>query len=220
MPAISSNVKKECYIIGQEASRFHVNMTESRLNAASIVVGNRLWVLGGCCSMYSSRTSEYVSIIDGIGSEVGPDMPIPLDILAVVSLNETTAMLFSGAQFFNPYKTFYYSYLTQHWTLGPNMIENLFQGYERIKGFHINAGIITDQITLEDHVVVFRKDQNNSLTIQILENNQWYKAGVIIGAGKSSRKEYLQILCLLVYMILKFRHTHTGLNATREIMST
>ena len=137
--------------------------------------------------MYSSRTSEYVSIIDGIGSEVGPDMPIPLDILAVVSLNETTAMLFSGAHIFNPYKTFYYSHLTQHWTLGPNMKENIFQGLNYKYGLRIHAGIITDQITLEDRVVVFRHDQNNPLTIQILENNQWYEAGVIIGSGKSSR---------------------------------
>ena len=113
-------------MIGQEASRFHVNMTQSRINAASIVVGNRLWVLGGCCSMDSARTSEYVSIIDGIGSEVGPDMPIPLERLAVVSLNETTAMLFSGVQYFYHNKIFYYSHLTQHWTLGPNMKGNLY----------------------------------------------------------------------------------------------
>ena len=166
-------------MIGQEASRFHVNMTQSRINAASIVVGNRLWVLGGCCSMDSARTSEYVSIIDGIGSEVGPDMPIPLDILAVVSLNETTAMLFSGANVFHPYKTFYYSHLTQHWTEGPNMKENLIQGLDYFNGLHIIAGIITDQITLEDHVVVFRNDLNNPLTIQILENNQW-KIGTVV----------------------------------------
>ena len=166
-------------MIGQEASRFHVNMTQSRINAASIVVGNRLWVLGGCCSMDSARTSEYVSIIDGIGSEVGPDMPIPLDILAVVSLNETTAMLFSGAHYFYPYKTFYFSHLTQHWTLGPNMMENLFQGQHSFYGLHIKAGIITDHITLEDHVVVFRNDQQNPLTIQILENNQW-KIGTVV----------------------------------------
>ena len=65
------------------------------------------------------------------------------------------------------------------------MKENLFLDFDK-KGLHFNAGIITDQITLEDHVVVFRHDQNNPLTIQILENNHWYKAGVIIG-GKSSR---------------------------------
>ena len=166
-------------MIGQEASRFHVNMTQSRMNAASIVVGNRLWVLGGCCSMDSARTSEYVPIIDGIGSEVGPDMPIPLDILAVVSLNETTAMLFSGAHYFYPYKTFYFSHLTQHWTLGPNMKRNHFRGQ------YIKAGIITDQITLEDHVVViiyspfYRYEKFDSLTIQILENNQW-KIGTVV----------------------------------------
>ena len=165
-------------MIGQEASRFHVNMTQSRINAASIVVGNRLWVLGGCCSMDSARTSEYVSMIDGIGSEVGPDMPIPLERLAVVSLNETTAMLFSGVQYFYHNKIFYYSHLTQHWTLGPNMKGNHFGGP------NIKAGIITDQITLEDHVVVsifFVRDETNpSLDlIQILENNQW-KIGTVV----------------------------------------
>ena len=47
------------------------------------------------------------------------------------------------------------------------------------RAFHINAGIITDQITLEDHVVVIILFFNYSLTIQILENNQW-KIGTVV----------------------------------------
>ena len=55
------------------------------------------------------------------------------------------------------------------------------------RAFHINAGIITDQITLEDHVVVctfFIKDRitdqiKNPSLIQILENNQW-KIGTVV----------------------------------------
>ena len=61
--------------------------------------------------------------------------------------------------------------------------------YENIKGFHINAGIITDQITLEDHVVVFRNDQFNPLTIQILENNQW-KIGTVVEQNKTNYFSY------------------------------
>ena len=52
------------------------------------------------------------------------------------------------------------------------------------RAFHVKAGIITDQITLEDHVVVsifFVRDETNpSLDlIQILENNQW-KIGTVV----------------------------------------
>ena len=55
------------------------------------------------------------------------------------------------------------------------------------RAFHIKAGIITDQITLEDHVVVctfFIKDRHSDhiktpSLIQILENNQW-KIGTVV----------------------------------------
>ena len=56
------------------------------------------------------------------------------------------------------------------------------------RAFHIKAGIITDQITLEDQVVVcifFIKDRmiitdhKNQSLIQILENNQW-KIGTVV----------------------------------------
>ena len=136
-------------MIGQEASRFHVNMTQGRWNAASIVVGIRLWVLGGCCYNDSSRTSEYVSIIDGINSEVGPDLPKSLYVHAVVSLNETTAMLIGGQQGDSNISptTYYYSHFTQHWTPGPNLLQNDI--------LYSQAGIITDQITMEEHVVAF-----------------------------------------------------------------
>ena len=175
--------KKECYIIGHEDSRFHVNMTQRRFNAASIVVGNRLWVLGGCCIQDSSQTSEYVSIIDGIDSEVGPDLPIPIRMPTVVSLNETTAMLISDSRSFDRLKTFYYTHFTQHWIPGPNMMEHsMFQW----NGGFIKAGIITDHITLKDRVVVFGNENNrleidekHIMGLQILENNQW-KIGTVV----------------------------------------
>ena len=173
-------MNRECYMIGHEASRFHVNMTQRRWNAASIVVGNRLWVLGGCCGDDTSRTSEYVSIFDGIDSEVGPDLPIPISSSAAVSLNETTAMIINGARIVHRYKTFYYLHLTQQWIPGPNLMEHsMFTG--GFGGF-LKAGIITDQITLEDHVVVFgihEMDENTSWNLQILENNQW-KIGIAV----------------------------------------
>ena len=156
-------------MIGHETSRFHVNMTQGRYRAASIVVGNRLWVLGGCCDA-AARTSEYVSITDGINSEVGPDLPISLQDHAVVSLNETTAMLIGGRNVVSWYGTYYYSHLTQHWTPGPNLLQNGVKKY-------FEAGIITDQITMEDHVVALGYGYfiGDDLYIAILENNQWKK---------------------------------------------
>ena len=164
---------KECYMIGHETSRFHVNMTQRRHWAASIVVGNRLWVLGGCMDSkceFVARTSEYVSINDGIHSEVGPDLPISLENHAVISLNETTAMLIGGSHLVHWYETYYYSHLTQHWTLGPQLLQNDAREY-------FEAGIITDKITMEDHVVALGNGYffGESLYIAILENNQWKK---------------------------------------------
>ena len=130
-------------------------MTQGRLNAASIVVGIRLWVLGGTSYNNASTTSEYVSIIDGINSEVGPDLPKSfLSFHAVVSLNETTAMLIGGRQDDSIYSrtTYYYSHFTQHWTPGPNLLQMANGKWQMI---YPQAGIITDQITMEEHVVVF-----------------------------------------------------------------
>ena len=142
----------ECYLIGHETSRFHVNMTQRRAHAASIVVGNRLWVSGGCCDANSSRTSEYVSIFEGINSEVGPDLPFSIYFHAIVSLNDTTAMLIGGdySSIIHSYTTYYYSHFTQRWTRGPDLLQNSLYPM----GYHL-AGIITDQITMEEHVVAF-----------------------------------------------------------------
>ena len=164
---------KECYMIGHETSRFHVNMTQRRHWAASIVVGNRLWVLGGCmdskCEVVA-RTSEYVSINEGIHSEVGPDLPISLMKFAVVALNETTAMLIGGTHLFTWIEPYYYSHLTQHWTPGPHLLKNGIRVY-------FEAGIITDKITMENHVVALGNGYffGDNLCIAILENNQWKK---------------------------------------------
>ena len=146
---------KECYMIGQETSRFHVNMTQRRYGAASIVVGNRLWVLGGCIDSICQAvaiTSEYVSINDGINSEVGPDLPFSIYFHAIVSLNDTTAMLIGGdySSIIHSYTTYYYSHFTQRWTRGPDLLQNSLYPM----GYHL-AGIITDQITMEEHVVAF-----------------------------------------------------------------
>ena len=83
-------------------------------------------------------------------------------------------MIINGARIVHRYKTLYYLHLTQQWIPGPNLMEHsMFTG-----GF-LKAGIITDQITLEDHVVVIILFFNYSLTIQILENNQW-KIGTVV----------------------------------------
>ena len=123
---VDADVSKSCYMIGHENSRFHVNMTQVRMHAASIVVGNRLWVLGGCCAHNTGITSEYVSIIDGIKPERGPDLPLPLFFHAFVSLNETTAMLIGGHNIDISYRTYYFSFLNNDWTPGPRLGLNEF----------------------------------------------------------------------------------------------
>ena len=163
-------------MIGHENTRFHVNMTLGRMFAASIVVGNRLWVLGGFGKFAAATSSEYVSIIDGIHPERGPDLPIPLFHHTVVSINETTAMLIGGYNMDVSYKTYYFYYLNNDWTQGPDLDKSGSIIYH-------NAGIITDHITQEDHLLVFGIgifDPFNTSSV-ILEINEWHSGTVTMG---------------------------------------
>ena len=72
-------------------------MTKGRRNAASIVLGNKLWILGGRGDRDSNseRTSEYFSPSNG-RIEYGPDLPIGLWEHAAIKINDTTSMLIGG----------------------------------------------------------------------------------------------------------------------------
>ena len=89
------DVFKECFKIGKRNINHHGNMIYKRANAASIVLGENLWVLGGYGNSNSLITSEYISAIDGSSKE-GPNLPIGLANHATVKINSTYSMLIGG----------------------------------------------------------------------------------------------------------------------------
>ena len=144
------SISRECYLLHQVRSiDEQINMKKNRKWAASIVMGNKLWILGGMTGEHGSvsdRTSEFIDI-DG-HREDGPDLPAGLERHAVVKINETTAMLLGGypAYNFKKYsKTWYYTQHQTEWIPGPNL--------NHARCSH-TAGLIYDSITQEEYVVV------------------------------------------------------------------
>ena len=151
----SGRSREECFIIGHKSVQFHVNMLHRRKHAASIVIDDVLWVLGGIGFFVgnkgSQKTSEYI-FINGSEPQYGPDLPIQFHGHAIVSINKTTYMIIGGGgKVINDdekgRQTYYChnSCRVGNWKPGPNLINP--------RRFH-SAGIITDLISQEEHVIV------------------------------------------------------------------
>ena len=185
-PGMGGTSKKECYIIGQESSSFHVDMIKKRAYAASVVIADNLWILGGYDNfdMEPQRTSEYSSIIDGI-TRPGPNLPISLYNHAVVDVNQSCIMLIGGYDGDASNKTFYFSRMTKLWTIGPNLLQARFAH---------SAGVITDNTTQEVHIVAVGGKTCNIQntfdcflnTVEILnEESQWILGKMVYKIGKN-----------------------------------
>ena len=91
------DVIKECYNIGTTNTTLHGNMKKKRFHAASIVLADRLWILGGRDGNSNFlKSTEYI-LHDG-RQEDGPDMPIGLVQHAFIQINETSFMLVGGSK--------------------------------------------------------------------------------------------------------------------------
>ena len=122
-------------------------MKKKRRSAASIVLGNKLWILGGEGDINSERTSEYFSPSNG-SIEYGPDLPIGLCRHAAIKINDTTSMLIGGVDTENEgdsAKTWFYSHLTEQWIDGPDLLEARST---------LAVGLIMDSMTQELLIVV------------------------------------------------------------------
>ena len=136
----------ECYKIETNVTSFHGNMKEKRHHAASIVMGKKLWILGGEDENYDKlKTTEYISH-DG-KQEDGPDLPIGLMGHAVIQINEYNFMLVGGTNSdgFNSCtnKTWFYS--NGNWKDGPTLTN---------KRTDHSVGQIRDSITQDSYIVV------------------------------------------------------------------
>ena len=136
---------KECYKMEKESVSFHGNMEKKRSYAASIVLDENLWILGGYYWGNREITTEYISAYDG-SYEAGPDLPIALHLHSAIKINETTSMLIGGSTK-DGYteRTWFYLHLTGQWIDGPELLQ--------ARGHH-TAGFITDSVTQESFVVV------------------------------------------------------------------
>ena len=115
-----------------------------RAYAASIVEGERIWILGGKGDSNSKTTSEFFSVNDG-SSEQGPDLPIGLYGHTATKINSTTSIVIGGYSGGYSAKTFFYSHQNGQWINGPNLIQ--------ARRYHA-ACLVTDSVTQESFIVV------------------------------------------------------------------
>ena len=138
----TADISKECYIIGKETTVKHGDMMEKRAFAASIVLDESLWILGG---KGSPTTSEFFFANDGSSKE-GPALPIGIHRTAAIKINTTTSMLISGyCSSGNCAKTYYYLHESSQWINGPDLIQ--------FRNRH-SACLIKDSVTQESFIVV------------------------------------------------------------------
>jgi hypothetical protein len=112
----------DCFAITGDAVEANVSLSESRYNAASVVLnGDTLWVTGGLIGSIIVQSTEFVQLN---GTKPGPDLPQGVSYHSLVSLNDTTVLLIGGYLADKTYSkaTFYYNTDNQTWTEGPSLI--------------------------------------------------------------------------------------------------
>ena len=142
-----------------------------RYYAASIVEGERIWILGGDGDSNSMTTSEFFSVNDG-SSEQGPDLPIGLMVHTATKINTTTSIVIGGASSGYSAKTFFYSHQNGQWINGPDLIQARY--------LH-SACRVTDSVTQESFIVVTGgyDGSGNFDSVEILD-----KDGTVWTSGK------------------------------------
>ena len=96
-------------------------MTQGRSSAAAIVYKNSLYISGGL--VYPSKPAlQSTEIIHANGTiTVGVDLPQPLYLHAITSVNESFSIFTGGNKQSN--LTWYYNHVTDKFILGPHLRE-------------------------------------------------------------------------------------------------
>ena len=161
----------ECYKIGTNNSSFHGTMKEKRENAASIMLADRIWVLGGHVNYYSLKSTEYI-LHDGRQKD-GPDLPIGLSRHAAIQMNHTHFMILGGLKNSKSYnkKTWFYS--NGNWMEGPSLRKAIWKH---------SVGKLRDSVTHKEYIVVTggiegKNNHLNSTEILAIDGTSW-EAGI------------------------------------------
>ena len=141
------SLANECYSFTAKKATLITYMSVERMDAASIVLNdNTLWVTGGeNKDGYSIASTEHVKMS---GSMPGPDLPMALESHAMASINSTVSMVIGGWDgngWDGTASTFYFNHIEGEWSYGPILMQSRYM--------HA-AGIVTDELTNENFVVV------------------------------------------------------------------
>ena len=179
-------------------------MQMERMGAGSIIIGGKMWVVGGCgedhrplasTELIDSHEPKMLSSSDEFSKSHSVkkpptfyiDLPEALDRHSITRLNSTISLLIAGRPG-NPgmqsNRTYYINHETNTWTNGPNLTT------ARI--LHA-AEVIKDRGTLTEHVVVTGgahygdsvSETIDSVEIMFSNENKWTSGTSCLRIGKS-----------------------------------
>ena len=154
-----------CYKLGSSGT--FATMNRERDYPASIVLTDKLWILGGQNNGGNRIlfSTEYI-FSDG-RTENGPEMPTALTRHAAVKINQSTSLLAGGNEFIRDTYWFY----NGNFTKGPSLLK---------RRRSLSLGIVRDSETLLEYVVATGGYDGNYLSdVEILNGTSW-KAGKLL----------------------------------------
>ena len=179
----------ECYSLNGNAATLITHMSAKRQYAASLVIDKtKLWITGGVYLDDNLASSEYITLE---GTEPGPELPTTIDSHALVAVDDTLSMLIGGYtnESVATQTTHYFDHQSHNWIQGPDLMQARW-GHA--------AGIVTDQVTNEELVIVTGGDRNGiSLdSTEMLFNNQWHQ-GKIAHSFDSHYRQKSDTICII-----------------------
>ena len=172
------SVTNECHKLskGESAFKFLTSMQEKRSEASSTIINENLWVTGGQNENgINLKTTEFVISQSADTKSILTQniiLPEPVRMHVILNLNYTTSILIRGYRNgdWTSDKTHYYNHVNKEWITGPKLMNGRSQH---------TAGIIKDQGTYEEHIVVVGGYDGNGSTdsVEIIFNGKhvWTK---------------------------------------------
>ena len=165
---VEYTVTNKCFKLGL-IDTFAV-MKKNRSNAASIMLKDKLWILGGWDGNGIDRYSSTEYIFSDGRSEEGPPMPIAIKDHVIIKINYNTFLVIGGYGN-NGYYNNTWFYSNGKWSDGPALVN---------KRSRHSVGIVRDSVTLQEYFVV-TGGLNGDRNVEILRSD-----GIGWEAGKLS----------------------------------